>query len=88
MSDKFTPIVPPDALTVNLNRGLKGFLEGVVKRIPNGAAVLESGLRNVIHRAVDENAVPDKDFTVEDLAEHVGLLQPKAKVPNLRKRRA
>lgn len=81
MSDRFTPILPPDGVTVNLNRGLKGLFEGIAKRLPHGEALLNSGLRNVIHRAVDEQQVPNKDFTAEDLAEHLGILQrrPKAR---------
>lgn len=86
MSDRFTPIVAPDGITINLNRGLKGMVEGLIKRIPNGAAVLDGGLRKIIHRAVDENTdVPNQDFTAEQLAERIGLLRPKAKT---RRRRA
>ena len=81
-----SPMIPGGGVTINLNRGLKGMVEGLVKRLPNGAAILDGGLRNIIHRAVDENTdVPNKDFTAEDLAERIGILKPK---PKTRRRRA
>lgn len=85
MSDNaFTPIVGP--LSINLNRGLKGMFEGLVKRLPNGATVLDAGLREVMHRAIDQNPqIPKQDFTAVGLAERLGIIEPEPK-PKRRRR--
>lgn len=83
MSEKFAPIVAPDAITINLNRGLKGLADGLAERLPGGRQAMNGGLRAVIHRAIDQNPqTPDRDFTAVDLAEHLGVIQK----PRRRKR--
>ena len=69
------------SLSINFNRGLKGMAEGLLRRVPNGAAALDGGLRQVIHRAIDEHpGIPKTEFTAEVVAERLGLLQkPKRK---------
>jgi hypothetical protein len=86
MSDKFTPIIPPDQVSINIARGLKGMVEGLVKRLPHGERVLNGGLREVVNRAIDQNPqIPAKDFTAVELAERLGIIQP---VKPKRRRRA
>lgn len=63
-------------ITINLNRGLKGMAEGLIRRLPHGDKILDNGLRAVIHRSIDENPdIPKQDFTALDLAERAGLVQ-------------
>ena len=83
MSDN-TPIIPP--VNINIARGLKGMFEGLVKRLPHGEKVLNGGLREVMHRAIDQNPqIPKSDFTAMQLAERLGIIQPEPK-PKRRRR--
>lgn len=85
MSNQFTPILKPDAVTINLNKGVKGMFAGLVKMLPHGETVLSGGLKQVIDRMVDENPqLVDREFTAVDLAEHLGILKKQPK----RRRRA
>lgn len=88
-ANQFTPILGPDGITLNLNRGLKGMFEGLVRRFcPDGEKVLAGGVREVIHRAIDQNpGIPKQDFTAVQLAEHLGIIKPEPK-PKLRRRKA
>lgn len=75
MSNQFTPIVPP--VSINLQRGLKGMIEGIAARLPHGQAVLNAGLRDVVHRAIDQSPdLPKGEHTLVSLAERLGILNP------------
>ena len=80
-NDTFTPIIPPNGIRLNLNRGLKGMFEGLIKRMPHGQKILDGGLKEVIHKAIDQNPeIPKQDLTAVQLAERMGILKPEKKV--------
>jgi len=73
MSNEFTPIVPP--VTITLSRGLKTALEYVAARVPHGRTILDHGLREVVHTALDENPAI-ADATPVQIARRLGILKP------------
>jgi hypothetical protein len=76
-----------EQVTINLNRGLKGMFEGLLKMFPHGQKILDGGAREVLHRAIDQNPeIPKGDITAVKLAEQLGILKPEPK-PKAVKRR-
>lgn len=64
-------------LSINFNRGLKGMAEGLIRRVPNGARALDGGLRDVVHRIIDQHpGISKTEFTAVEVAERIGLLKP------------
>jgi hypothetical protein len=72
-------------ITINLNRGLKGMGEKLIARFPNGQAILDGGLREVMYRMIDEQGISREEFTAVSLAERLGFLQTEAKPRRRRK---
>jgi hypothetical protein len=77
-----------EPLTINVNRGLKGMAEGLTRLLPQGQRMLDGGLREILHRAIDQNPeIPKQDFTLVSVAERVGLIEPPRILPEPKPRR-
>ncbi len=71
--------VQRDEITVNVARGLTAIARNFVRTIPHGDEIWDKGLGNVTQAFIEKHpSVPAGELTLEQFAQHIGVL-PKEK---------